>query len=250
MSDITKINYYNILGVSETSSLQEIKRAYQNKLKQYHPDKIEQTKENKLKYNLIRTAGDTLCDASERLIYDNDFKNKDNELDFIRFKKDDDSYVTLLTALKQTDDAIKTICSEKNGTDKIDADELARRCDDLMLQRNDDDTEINYADYFENDDENNDENNEYNNEYTDDNLMKNFEALMLERKNDDIKINYNEQSELYDDNNAHNCDAYDVQNNYASVNNNSNKKIYCQKIINIEHDDKQLEISHVDTLEN
>lgn len=33
------VNYYNILGISENASVDEIKRAYRDKAKLYHPDK-------------------------------------------------------------------------------------------------------------------------------------------------------------------------------------------------------------------
>ena len=36
----TKLSYYEVLGVRRNASKQEIKAAYHNKVKMYHPDKV------------------------------------------------------------------------------------------------------------------------------------------------------------------------------------------------------------------
>src|SRR5579863_4941021 len=66
----TVFDYYKIIGVEPTASALEIKRAYQAKLKKLNPIKVEQTKENKLKYKLLREAGDLLSNPHERKAYD------------------------------------------------------------------------------------------------------------------------------------------------------------------------------------
>jgi preprotein translocase subunit Sec63 len=38
-----KIDYYNVLGVSPNSSYEEIKKSYQRKVLEYHPDKSKDT---------------------------------------------------------------------------------------------------------------------------------------------------------------------------------------------------------------
>lgn len=147
-----KINYYRVLGVTENATAETIKRAYQDKLKQYHPDKIEQTPENKLKYKLVRSAGDILCDVHERKLYDNTRKSEDedNELDIVRFKKEHDKFIDLLSELKQPTEIIPELVCQNVNDDKIDSDEMSRRLEDFMFQRDNDDIEDLPIDSFEN----------------------------------------------------------------------------------------------------
>src|SRR5579872_2980837 len=65
-----EIDYYKVLGIEPTATQIEIKRAYQAKLKKLHPDRVEQTKENKAKYKLLREAGDLLTNPHEKKAYD------------------------------------------------------------------------------------------------------------------------------------------------------------------------------------
>ena len=64
-------NYYNILGVSETSSQDEIKKAYRQLAKDNHPDKGG----DEDKFKKISVAYDILGDAGKRQQYDNQLKN-------------------------------------------------------------------------------------------------------------------------------------------------------------------------------
>lgn len=63
-------DYYKIIGTEPTATQIQVKQAYHAKLKKYHPDKVEQTKENIAKYKLIRFAGDILNNPIERKAYD------------------------------------------------------------------------------------------------------------------------------------------------------------------------------------
>lgn len=64
-------NYYNILGVSETSSQDEIKKAYRQLAKDNHPDKGG----DEDKFKKISVAYNILGDAGKRQQYDNQLKN-------------------------------------------------------------------------------------------------------------------------------------------------------------------------------
>ena len=55
-------NYYDILGVSENASEQEIQRAYRNLAKKYHPDKLKGDKVSEERFKEISEAYGVLSD--------------------------------------------------------------------------------------------------------------------------------------------------------------------------------------------
>ena len=63
-----KKNYYDVLGVDRNASQEDIKKAYRNLSKKYHPDK---TGGDDSKFKEINEAYDTLGDESKRREYDN-----------------------------------------------------------------------------------------------------------------------------------------------------------------------------------
>eukprot|EP00891_Asterochloris_glomerata_P007030 jgi/Astpho2/7030/Aster-01883 len=63
-------DYYDVLGVSKSSSDSEIKKAYYKLAKQYHPDTNKDNKEAQQKFQEISTAYDTLRDPQKRSMYD------------------------------------------------------------------------------------------------------------------------------------------------------------------------------------
>jgi len=62
-------DYYAILGVSKTSTLDEIKRAYRKLALQYHPDR-NKTKEGEAKFKEVTKAYEVLGNEEKRKTYD------------------------------------------------------------------------------------------------------------------------------------------------------------------------------------
>lgn len=66
------INYYEVLGVNENSSQDEIKKAYRKLAVKYHPDKNLGDKESEEKFKEISVAYDTLSDPGKKSQYDHE----------------------------------------------------------------------------------------------------------------------------------------------------------------------------------
>ena len=64
-------NLYEVLGVNESSSADEIKKAYRKLAMEHHPDKGGDEE----KFKKISEAYDTLGDDTKRIQYDNQRKN-------------------------------------------------------------------------------------------------------------------------------------------------------------------------------
>ena len=62
-------DYYIVLGIEQGASLSEIKRAYRNAIKRYHPDKIGKSTDPH-KFMAAREAYEVLSDADKRRAYD------------------------------------------------------------------------------------------------------------------------------------------------------------------------------------
>jgi molecular chaperone DnaJ len=67
-----KRDYYEILGVSKSASLEEIKKAYRNLALQHHPDRVaaDKKKEAEEKFKEISEAYAVLSDSQKRALYD------------------------------------------------------------------------------------------------------------------------------------------------------------------------------------
>ncbi len=63
-------DYYDILGVKKTASEEELKKAYRNLAKKYHPDKNKGNKEAENKFKEISEAYAVLSDKEKREQYD------------------------------------------------------------------------------------------------------------------------------------------------------------------------------------
>lgn len=74
-----KQNYYELLGVSQDATQEEVKKAYKMKAKQYHPD-VNQNPNATAIFQSITAAYEVLSDLSLRQKYDNELRkeNRDN----------------------------------------------------------------------------------------------------------------------------------------------------------------------------
>ncbi|OMO65960.1 hypothetical protein CCACVL1_21330 [Corchorus capsularis] len=67
-------NFYDLLGISESGSLSEIKQAYKQLVRKYHPDVSppERIEEHTQRFIQVQEAYETLSDPKTRALYDTD----------------------------------------------------------------------------------------------------------------------------------------------------------------------------------
>ena len=63
-------NYYDILGISQNATQEEIKKSFRNLALKYHPDKNKNSEESKQKFMKIIEAYEVLSDEHSRRDYD------------------------------------------------------------------------------------------------------------------------------------------------------------------------------------
>ena len=66
-------NYYEVLGVSNSADLEEIKKAYRKLSKKFHPDKNDGDSFFENKFKEINEAYEILSDSEKRKVYDSEF---------------------------------------------------------------------------------------------------------------------------------------------------------------------------------
>ena len=64
------MNHYEILGVDQTASQEEIKQAFRGRAKRHHPDRNPNDRHAHARFNLINEAYETLSDPGRRRTYD------------------------------------------------------------------------------------------------------------------------------------------------------------------------------------
>jgi molecular chaperone DnaJ len=67
---VARKDFYTVLGVSRTASPEEIKKAYRQLARKYHPDLNPGKKETEERFKEISLAYDTLADERKRKLYD------------------------------------------------------------------------------------------------------------------------------------------------------------------------------------
>src|SRR3982751_896208 len=71
-------NYYIILGIKNTASLEEVKLAFRKLAKKYHPDKNQEDHTAEVFFKEIQEAYEVLSNAEKRKKYDLKFSYANN----------------------------------------------------------------------------------------------------------------------------------------------------------------------------
>src|SRR5881394_4271820 len=70
MPTTTKKDYYEILGVKKSASVDDIRKAFRKLARKYHPDVNPGDKAAEEKFKALSEANDVLSDPKKRKIYD------------------------------------------------------------------------------------------------------------------------------------------------------------------------------------
>jgi curved DNA-binding protein CbpA len=139
-------DYYKILGVVDTATDREIKTAFRNKMKEYHPDKLKNKNEtdmelDKTKFYLIKEAGETLTNPTSKSTYDFNRKtNKNNN-----YKLEFEEYIKNMPKYDTSDDEIVPV-PEKIPKETLEG--ASRKYEDIVIQREQGDIENTHKNIF------------------------------------------------------------------------------------------------------
>jgi len=163
----TGLDYYKILNIDKTASIDEVKKKYRHLLAKYHPDKLkklsEDQRKNKLdQYQLIRMAGEILTHPEKKKLYDMEQKtvrssgfvnHKDSFEEFLKLQDTENTLQnrekSLLDFKQQTDKMNKLRNFDPSSISKIDKKELNKNVQDLLAQRDVESIELSQQNIFE-----------------------------------------------------------------------------------------------------
>lgn len=158
-----RFDYYKILGVDSDAKQIEIKRAYKKLLAKYHPDKVENTKENKARYKLITEAARILTNDRKRKAYDFDKKNTEENTDFFGQRDSFKDFLKLQESGMTEEDRrisklkfeeFKNDVNAKHGysgkkDEALDIDDYNNRIEDIINSREQEDIDFEQENLFE-----------------------------------------------------------------------------------------------------
>lgn len=102
------INYYDVLGVSPSVSVEEIKKAYREQMRIWHPDKNSSEKATQI-CTLINEAKEVLLDTSKRADFDRKLKRAAEEVyQNFKYKAQGKRQASSKNQSSQNDDDVKT----------------------------------------------------------------------------------------------------------------------------------------------
>ncbi len=114
-SDENFINYYNVLGISNESNFESIRKSYKELVLKFHPD-INHSENANSQFKLVLKAYNTLKNSETKSIYDQELKKNSSFFKRINFKY---SYKKIKEKKDEIFNKIKLVFKNKFNNDKI-----------------------------------------------------------------------------------------------------------------------------------